>query len=238
MQQGPLNSLFEEILKANGIPQENLGPKVSFIRDNKPPEKTLLITSRFFGPKRPPNSDEFPFDPTNTDVTCALTANEANDWTLDRISKLIDLYEQQKQLLPLMADANKTAIFNAKASDRRKYFYYCHLLAISNAPRKIAFSNIESLNCLRKLWRNKAFSYDTDTLEQPDHCCEYQSCPFIAIHGTKYCMWHILNDPNQQMFEECPVCKNPKLICDAAPCPGHKPTQKERKKVDPTIQPL
>ena len=217
---------FDEVLKKHGISVEGTLPKQSVPRDDNPPQDSLLITSRYFGPKKLNVTDDFNFDTTKAESMYAMTPNEVNDWQLRRIDKLIELYNQQKELLPAMADANKTAIFNAKASDRRKYFYYCHLLAIANAPKDIAFTNIDKLNCLRKLWRNKAFSLDAEDLSVSDHCCEYESCPFIAIHGSKFCYWHILNDPKQQLFEQCPICGNPKLICDAAPCPGHKGNQK------------
>ena len=217
---------FDEVLINNGLTLEGVKRKENFPRDDKPPSNSLLITSRYFGPKKTSVTDEFPFDPLNTDSSIAMTANEVNEWEIDRIEKLLELYKQQLELLPAMADANKTAIFNAKASERRKYFYYCHLMAITNAPKDIAFKNLDELNCLRKLWRNKAFQQDVEGLSVPDQCCEYDSCPFIAIHGSKYCGWHILNDPKQKLFESCPVCGNPRVICDGAACPGHKGTPK------------
>ena len=113
-----MNPNFDDVLKNNGIPPEGISRKESFPRDDKPPLNSLLITSRYFGPKKTSITDEFPFDPLNTESTISMTANEVNNWELDRIEKLLDLYKQQQELLPAMADANKTAIFNAKSSRR------------------------------------------------------------------------------------------------------------------------
>jgi hypothetical protein len=214
---------LDSTLRFYGVAPERINPKKSFARDDKPPKETLVLTSRYFGPKKFNTSDEFNFDTTNPNASFAMTQREVLEWANNRIKKLKELYKNQEHLVPHMANANKTAIYNSKASDRRKHFYYCYLLALMNAPVDIAFSNIEKLNCLRKLWRNRAFKQDAEGLAVPDMCCCFETCPFIAVHGSKYCGWHILNDENQKLFRKCSQCGMPCVILDAVACPGHRP---------------
>ena len=213
---------LNDCLTTLGIAPDNLNPKESFSRDDSIPKKSLLLVSRYFGPKRLSVTDDFNFDTTSTQTNYAMTHREVAGWQKNRIEKLKELYSTQKELLPLMIQANKTAIYNAKSSDRRKHFYYCYLLALMNSPLNIAFSSIDKLNCLRKLWRNRGFKHDRQYLAKADVCCCYGSCSLIAVHGSKYCQWHILNDENQKLFEKCNTCGWPCVILDAVQCPGHK----------------
>ena len=65
--------------------------------------------------------------------------------------------------------------------------------------------DIKELQKRRHVWRQYAHQYRTD--DQP--ICEEENCIELALEGSKYCIRHILLDPDQKLFAECPNCLQP-----------------------------
>lgn len=57
----------------------------------------------------------------------------------------------------------------------------------------------------RHQWRQKADEFCTHT----DKICKSEGCLRVALRGSEFCVNHIMSDPNQKLFVECPNCHRP-----------------------------
>lgn len=217
------------ILIRLGVDPNSIRPKTRFARDDAPPSSTKLITSRFLSPRKRDSEhdkDEFNYDTTQSKSKFIFRSEELNKWRLDRIDKLLLLYEEQLKMLPTLINANKVANNNSKTIDQRRHYYYCYLTSLITAPTVISLTRFQDLITINKLWRNRTFQENKDPLKVPLQCCACEGCFFIALHGSKYCYWHILNDEKQQLFEKCSRCGHPVMICGNGVCHMHKVSSK------------
>ncbi|EAY20190.1 hypothetical protein TVAG_021350 [Trichomonas vaginalis G3] len=186
------------------------------MRDDDPPKSTTLIVSRTFHPKKYCGYlDDFPFETSEPTKGFAITQTEIEARIIDRCDKLIQFYQYQLESLPDVTAANIISFNNAALADRRRQVFYSILLAINNSPKQIALKAFSDLYNLRKLWINKRYYNTFVAVPQTKilcKCCKFEDCINPALYGSDFCYWHILNDPNQQMYEKCPNCGQPKLF--------------------------
>jgi hypothetical protein len=214
-------SPLDRALLAAGFDESALAQHPGYERPDDPPDDAILITEHLIGPPKDQTSPEQDF-PFSTENQIAVTEAELVRWQEDRARQLIDLYQEQLDQLPDVADANVSALASASPFDQRRQFYYCHLMSILDAPKKTAFEHLNRLICLKKLWQNRRFLEEKQDLETCETCCIIPGCPQIAIHGSQFCGWHILRDERQRLFVPCPVCGWPKLNSEAFPCNAHR----------------
>lgn len=69
--------------------------------------------------------------------------------------------------------------------------------------------DIEKLYEQRHQWRITMHAKTNDI--KP--ICKYDKCISTAIPGSEYCANHILSDPNQKLYIECPTCHRPHPVC-------------------------
>jgi hypothetical protein len=51
----------------------------------------------------------------------------------------------------------------------------------------------------------KKYNLNEDAyLARQDQMCAYETCNQIALHGSHYCFFHILEDRLQTLFVRCP----------------------------------
>lgn len=82
---------------------------------------------------------------------------------------------------------------------------------ITNIREIIASGNIDKINELmheRHKWVEKAYLSRRD---KP--ICADISCSHYALPGSKFCINHICNDPEQKLYEKCPKCGTVKPRC-------------------------
>ena len=79
------------------------------------------------------------------------------------------------------------------------------ILDIKQVLQTGSIEDIKELQRQRHIWRQYAHHYRTD--DQP--ICEEENCIELALEGSKYCIRHILLDPDQKLFTECPNCHQP-----------------------------
>ena len=163
-----------------------------------------------------------PFEITSKKSKFVFHTDEILKLRIQKIDQLIELYETQKQTIPQLMEANKVSLYNSKPIDQRRQFYFCHLNAISSAPSYVGFKHYQDLVSLTKLWRNKVFQTSKAPLQNSIQYCTHPGCICLALHGTKYCIWHIREDPNQVLFLPCPKCGMPVMINGVTQCPFHK----------------
>lgn len=64
---------------------------------------------------------------------------------------------------------------------------------------------ILSLFKQRHLWRQRADEFTTPS----DKLCTVEGCIRVSLPGSEFCIGHIMRDPNQKLFVECPTCHRP-----------------------------
>jgi hypothetical protein len=76
---------------------------------------------------------------------------------------------------------------------------------IRAAVRSGDSADVLSLFRQRHVWRQHALEHLTDGRV----ICRVDCCPHIATTGSEFCINHILLDPSQKLFCECPSCHRP-----------------------------
>ena len=82
------------------------------------------------------------------------------------------------------------------------------LESIENVLTNGSIEDILALQRDRHEWRTIAHNERQD--QYP--ICENPECTNICVHGSNFCPNHILLDPNQKLFVECPNCHSPKPV--------------------------
>lgn len=221
-----METLLDQSLLQIGCTAECLVQHERFYRTDDPPDNVIIQTNQIVGPKAPTfsNKKTFPFQ-----IGAELTFTQKELYELQKIhiQKLIDAYQTQLDNLDLITQGNKASFSNADISVKRRHFYFCYLSSIMNLPVKSGFVKLNQIISLQKLFMNQLFK--TRSISNiVERCCHEQGCPQVAIHGSKYCGWHILKESRQKLFEKCPECGWPRMINDFQPCKGHKGRQQKK----------
>lgn len=197
--------------------------KEKFFRSDDPPKNNILQINRLVGPPINPiitEENKFIF---RIDKQIAFTKKEYLSYLKINTEKLIDCYQRQIDCIDALTNGNILALSKADVIAQRKHFYFCFLESILKAPIHTAFDNLNIIVSLQKLFLNLSFK-QSNIIPPLQVCCREKNCPQIAIYGSFYCGWHILNDSMQQMFVQCPKCHWPRSSNKhiSPQCCGHK----------------
>lgn len=94
---------------------------------------------------------------------------------------------------------------NSDKTEKRGEIVQDQYESIKKVLKEGSLEDIKELYKKRHIWRNLAHDVRKD--DYP--ICKVESCIHIALPGSEYCANHILLDPNQKLFIECPTCKRP-----------------------------
>lgn len=202
------DSLLDEALKKIDF-ESAINTHVGFERSDDPPQNVVLKIKKVFGPKRTPNQSNPPF-PYEKNIF-SLERKEIQKWQVDRGEKLLQYLNKELNQIDEIVQANSSAISNSSKFDQRRHFYYLALLSIFNLPQDVALKKLETLIAIKKILLNRYLCEENIEMAAPDKACVIRGCPHLAIHGSDYCAWHILNDPRQQLFVKCNICGWPRL---------------------------
>lgn len=211
------DSLIDATLKAIKF-ESAINTHAKFIRSDEQPKDVVLRIKKVIGPKRNPHhcSPRFPFE----DNVFSLEKKELQKWAVDRAEKMLQYLNEELNKFDDIVQANAIAALNASNFDQRKHFYYLALLSILDLPQDIAFKKLDTLIAYKKLLLNRYLIDKNIEMSIPEKSCTIRGCPHLAIHGSEYCAWHILNDPRQQLFDRCEICGWPRL--GPCQCTGHQ----------------
>lgn len=212
------DSLIDMALKSIDF-GEAINNHESFSRNDNPPKDGVLIIKRILGTKRNNCQCDHPFP--YSDGIHSLEKKELQKWQIDRGEKMLEYLSKELEQIDKIAKANSISVSAASNFDQRRQFYYLTLLSILNSPEEIGMSKLNTLISFKKLLINRHLSEKNLEMQMPEQSCSVQGCPMIAIHGSNFCAWHILMDPNQQLFTPCEICGWPHLNLKNAQCNGH-----------------
>lgn len=228
------NSTLNDALLKMGLGNECLVQHERFYRSDDPPIYVVCQSNQIVEPKNNHSNDNtiFPFKMDNP-LGLTFTKNEYFELQKANSEQLINYYQKSLAQLDLIAKENEAAYNKADMYTRRKHFFYCYLTSILNSPLNISFKNVDQIIALKKLFMNQKFKSKLKK-NYVEKCCKEQHCPQLAICGSSYCGWHILKDPNQSLYEKCPVCGWPRIIKNFLPCQTHKGKPKPQRQATPT----
>lgn len=211
------DSVIDAALKAVNF-ESAINTHTGFERSDDQPKNVVFRIKKVLGPKRIPRqcSPQFPYE----DGIFSLEKKEIQKWQVDRGEKLLQYLNEELNQINDIVQANSSAVFDSSHFDQRKHFYYLTLLSILDLPQDIAFQKLDTLIAFKKLLLNRYLNEKNIDMSIPEKSCCIRGCPLLAIHGSEYCAWHILNDERQQIFNKCEICGWPKL--GASQCNGHQ----------------
>ena len=201
-------------------------------RPEEPPSECVVLNTSVQIPYDPPprNSTGFPFE---ISVSQRMAAPERLAWQKDCVDRLIACYEHELEQVDALTVAHNHAVERASNVEKRKLAYFSYLASLMHAPPQVFRANISRLMSMRKLWKNRALEWSRGARDLAEQCCNVRGCPHVAIHGSRFCGWHILNDTRQQLFTRCTVCGAPRLKnIGMFECAGHKPRRSKSKPKD------
>jgi hypothetical protein len=183
-----------------------------------PPLKCLLISDNLFCPSETYISEDTPLFPFSTETTLSFAESELIGWQLDLAQHLVRVYELQEAQLLASLNTFKDPPSTQTTRAQRAHFFADYVISLVDAPERIAVDHLHRLAHLRKLWLNREFApADEDGIES-EVCCKIQDCSHIAILGSEFCGWHILEDSEQWLFVKCLECGAPRVQGSAVPC--------------------
>ena len=195
---------LDRALLANGFQSEALAQHPGLERTDEPPRCSgVRLADPTFAPAAPEPRAVFPEK--------AESAEMARSWEIECMKRLLELYEAEKEQLADVVSESYKSQFEDTSFDSRAKFFFSQLLEVANAPLACECGGFMGL---MKLWRNKQFEIAKRGDAHPEQCCSVEICPNVAMHGSKYCIWHILMDEQQTFFVECDKCGWPKLKRD------------------------
>ena len=206
-------SPLDQALLENGFDES---ATASYGRSDDPPENAVLLIDPLIGPPEEPIVLVPPCDEDGN-----ITKYDLMNWQKENLEELLRIYKQELGQIDHMAELSYSALSAGTCIDSRAQFYYTYFTSLVNAPPETAIAKLKEMINLQKLWRNKQLDDRREGDVQPEVTCCVCGCPNTAVHGSQYCVWHILEDERQQAFEPCEVCGKPKLKLEFFPCLGH-----------------
>jgi hypothetical protein len=224
----PMAFDLDELLLSAGFDPSVTDQHPDYTRSDDVPTNAIVFATELISPasasSSPPPSHPF----TTLSAALVLTDRELLTCQASSLRGWTTELEKESLQVDSMADANIAAMANASAFEQRIHVWYCRLMALRDLPPENAMPTMRGMINLKKLWMNKEFSRSAAGLEQKDMCCVVDGCPQVAIHGSRYCAWHIMNDLEQRMFVDCPVCEKPVIASAEVHCEDeHQATRKK-----------
>lgn len=206
-------SPLDQALLENGFDESAIA---SSGRSDDPPSSAVLLIDPLIGP---PEEQIAVIPPCDEDGN--ITKYDLMNWQKENLEELLRIYEQELAQIDHMAEMSYSALSDGTYIDTRAQFYYIYFTSLVNAPPETAVAKLKEMINLEKLWRNRQLKDRKGDDVQPEATCCVSGCPNLAMHGSRYCVWHILEDERQQAFEPCEICGKPKLKLEFFPCLGH-----------------
>ena len=195
---------LDKALLANGFTQAALTPHTGYDRSDSPPECChVRLADPITGPEAIEPVSRFPQKPESKDTL--------QHWEIECLRRLIALYGEEKEQLETVISKCCKPTPQSSSFDSRINFFETQLQAILDAPLSCDWGGFMSL---LKLWRNKQFELSKRDSAQPERCCDVLECQNVAMHGSRFCIWHITKDELQTFFANCDDCGWPKLKRD------------------------
>lgn len=197
--------------------------------------KIVFQASSLTSPTSFPDRHMFPFA---KDKPQRARKREVLEWQRDYVEKLVEAYEKELEELDHLIASNSYEKGRVGFLERRMQDYYSFFASLIDTPDDVFRNIITQMISLQKLWRNKIFEMRKGERDMAEVCCMVSGCPCVAVHGSRFCGWHILKDGREQLFVKCPVCETPRLnnFEVFSECPGHKSkTQQKRKESRRTL---
>lgn len=94
---------------------------------------------------------------------------------------------------------------NQVRTQSRKDFLDKEKNDIQEILRTKDISQIKKLFNDRHEWRKSIHNFRSDDMP----ICEVNNCHHIALKGSSFCINHIILDPSQKLYVECPNCHQP-----------------------------
>lgn len=130
---------------------------------------------------------------------------EINEKTIDK-DELIRISGSDNPLNDTIQKYNMARqyyIYKIK-DEKRKKISDSNFHEIKNILMNGSQKDVENLMKERHIWRSEALSNKREI-------CSVETCPSYCINGFKFCINHIVNDPEQKLFEKCSNCGTVKI---------------------------
>jgi hypothetical protein len=215
------SSEFDLLLRSAGFDESVLEQHSDYDRPDTPPEDAIIFASQHIGPAPAHRSSEPAHPFASSDASIVLTETELLNWQSESIQTLIRQFQQELAQIDTFSSANSLGLENASPFAQRCQFFYAQLMGLWDAPADTAIRNFLHLINLKKLWMNHWLALASEGLAKSDRCCIVDGCPQIAIHGSNYCAWHMLDDNEQVFLRACPICGKPMVAKDEGQCADH-----------------
>lgn len=198
-------------------------------RSEDPPTDCVVLNTGVQIPYDPPprNTTGFPF---SISVNQKMTAPERLSWQKDRIDQMIAFYEHELAQSDAIVQNHAFSVESGSSTDKRQQAFFSHLATLINSPPHVFHAELSRFVSMKKLWTNRELSSERGGRDVAEISCAVRGCPHVAIHGSCFCGWHILNDTRQQLFTPCGICGAPRLKnLGLYECCGHKPRRVKSK---------
>jgi hypothetical protein len=215
----PPLSLLDAAILASGLgleairhPTDSSDPDFD-LSDDPPTDAVLQQTIATFHSGASPLPQEDGFVPFNPKGPSCLFASEQSRLQSQTSERLLAAYQMQIEQLN-----GAEVLVPRSPQEQRFHFYLKHLIAVVHSPRKTAMDNFFRICRLHKLWQSRKLETEVPNSQ----FCGIPDCIHLAIPGSKFCGWHILHDPEQRLFQECPECGWPIVNHPSLPCRSHR----------------